>query len=227
MTSRPISETSRGSIIGIWKGHLARLLSFYETRRGSLGRFFPLLFLFFFLLNVASYWLAMVTAFPERVFGDGRGFHYFLVQFPVGFLGAVFDSLSFFVTIFIIRRALKAASSVSYLAHLSVDLGIAAVATGWVLFVFSFSGWLISDWLIGSDPARELDTLSYRNEFYQQRLVDALQNPAEPEHFKNLYFGLLMGVSAMLPSFTHLYLSFQSAALFLWARFRGRAPAAG
>ncbi len=37
----------------------------------------------------------------------------------------------------------------------------------------------------------------------------------------------IMGVSAMLPSFTHLYLSFQSAALFLWARFRGRAPAAG
>ena len=67
------------------------------------------------------YWLAMITAFPDLAFGPSFKF-YFKVQFPVGILGALFDSLSFFITLKIIRKALRSNK----------------------LAVFSFSGWIIS-----------------------------------------------------------------------------------
>jgi hypothetical protein len=137
-------------------------------------------------------------------FGPERGY-YFLVQFPVGFLGALFDSLSLFVTVYMVRRALQATTSASYLAHLSVDLGIATLATLWVLFVFSLSGWLVS--FVGANP----ESLLARNGAYQDRLVQALQDPTGREEIKNIYFGLLMGLSAMLPTLTHVYLSMRAA----------------
>ena len=121
--------------IAIWKQSLARLLALYERHRHPLPRLFGLLFLAFVLINLACFWWGMFTAFPGSTRG-AAGAHYFKVQFPVGLLGAVFDSLSFFVTIFIIRRALRSRSTLSYVAHLSVDLLIAILATWWVLFVF-------------------------------------------------------------------------------------------
>ena len=84
----------------------------------------------------------MFTAFPELTHGRA-GVYYFKMQFPVGFLGAIFDSLSFFVTIYIIHNALRTEKGIQYISHLSLDLIIAILATFWVLFVFSFSGWLI------------------------------------------------------------------------------------
>ena len=81
----PVMET--------WKDSLRRLLNLYDTKRGPLLIFFPLLFIFFAIVNIAFYWWAMVTAFPWML-----NAHYFIVQFPVGFLGALFDSFSFFVT---------------------------------------------------------------------------------------------------------------------------------
>ena len=67
--------------------------------------------------------------------------HYIKLQIPVGLLGALFDSLSFFVTIWIIRRALASTKSIEYMFHLSLDFIIAILATLWVLFVFFFR-WL-------------------------------------------------------------------------------------
>ncbi|NEP17496.1 MAG: hypothetical protein F6J97_11425 [Leptolyngbya sp. SIO4C1] len=99
-------------IIAIWKRSLGRLLTFYETRRGSLIGFFPKLFLFFTLLNIACYWLALLTAYPNEAFGNERS-HYFLLQFPVGLLGALFDSLSFFITVYIAKRALKTTTAIT------------------------------------------------------------------------------------------------------------------
>ena len=83
-----------------WKNSLRILLDYYEAKRGSFYIFYPTLFLFFVLINITCYWWAMFTAFPDLTRGIA-GQHYFKVQFPVGFLGALFDSLSFFVTLYI------------------------------------------------------------------------------------------------------------------------------
>ena len=188
-------------VIEEWKRCLNVLMSFYDARRPKLGKFLFLLFIFFVLLNIACYWLAMVTAFPYLLNG-ASGLYYFKVQFPVGFLGALFDSLSFFITVFIIRKALQANSAKSYLGHLSIDLLIAFLATCWVLFVFSVSGWLVG--IYSSTPLN----LSERNEYYQQMAVEALGNPAE--NFRNIYFGAIMDISAALPTIIHLFMSIKS-----------------
>ena len=124
----------------------------------------------------------MVTAYPELAFGAETRFHYFLVQFPVGALGVLFDSLSFFATIYIVRRAVASSTTFSYLGHLSIDLVVAAAATCWVLFVFSFSGWIIGNYeksmaaqkaaVVSTNVAPEpkaVDTLAVRNQIYQKK----------------------------------------------------------
>ena len=184
-----------------WKASLARLLARYDRHRRPFPRFFALLFAGFVVINLGCYWLAMFTAFPELTRGYA-GAHYFKVQFPVGFLGAVFDSLSFFVTVFIVRRALRATSALSYVSHLSVDGVIAVVATWWVLFVFALSGWIVS--LLGAEP----QLLTDRRELYEDRALTALRNPLGS--VRNIYFGLVMGVSAMIPTSLHVGLSIRS-----------------
>ena len=189
------------SIISIWKDYLKQLLVFYEAKRGSIFVFYPLLFLFFVLINIGCYWWAMFTAFPELTHGSA-GVYYFKIQFPVGFLGALFDSLSFLVTILIIRHALRTERAIQYIAHLSLDLVIAVLATFWVLFVFSFSGWLIN--IMNAVP----QDLAKRNAEYQGFLLDALAKPTD--NLRNIYFGLVMGVSAMIPTCVHIYMFFRS-----------------
>ena len=196
-------------IILTWKRSLARMLALYDRYRRPAPRFFVLLFLAFVLINLACYWCAMFTAFPEYTRG-APGAHYFKIQFPVGLLGAIFDSLSFFVTIFIIRRALRATSTLSYVAHLSVDLVIAIAATWWVLFVFTISGWIISQ--LGAQP----QLLSHRSFLYENRALNALENPAGS--LRNIYFGLVMGASAMIPTTIHLCLSLKAFVEVKWMR---------
>ncbi|MDE0577180.1 MAG: hypothetical protein OSB39_09565 [Opitutales bacterium] len=190
-------------IVAIWRDSLHTILDIYERRRGPLRIFFPLLFLFFVFLNVGCYWWGIFTAFPQYMLTYEAN-HYLKLQFPVGILGALFDSLSFFVTIWIIRRALTAKSTTEYVMHLSLDLVIAVVATFWVLFVFTAGGWFIS--LFESVP----EELTLRGEKYTTRAVQALQDPTGRENAKNIYFGIIMGVSAALPTCLHLLLFFRS-----------------
>ncbi len=204
----PLRKLRTRPIMAIWKQSLARLLDYYEAHRGSLVTFFPKLLIFFTLLNMSCYWLALLTAYPEDAFGDER-VHYFLLQFPVGILGALFDSLSFFITVWIAKRAIKTTSLTHYLAHLSVDIVIAIVATWWVLFVFSFSGWLIS--FIQQSP----ESLAVRANQYEARVVAAVTNPTSRDSIRNIYFGIVVGISAMLPTFTHLYLSLRAVGTYL------------
>jgi len=143
----------------------------------------------------------MFTAFPELTRGNA-GVYYFKMQFPVGILGAFFDSFSFFITIHIIRSALKSQTALVYFTHLSLDLVIAVLATFWVLFVFSSSGWLIS---LLEDNSLEL---AVRNEVYEEMLVEAIVKPAD--NLRNIYFGLTMGVSASLPTCVHLFMFIRS-----------------
>ncbi len=186
-----------------WKKSLGDILQYYDENRPPFKKFFPRLFLFFVAINLFCYWWATATAFPDSI--RYSFFYYFKVQFPVGILGAVFDSLSFFVTLYIIRRALKAMSVLKFVSHLSIDIFIAVVATFWVLFVFSFSSWLIR--LTEVDPALSAE-LSARQEVYRQRFEQAIQNPGQ--NLRNIYFGIIMGISAILPTSFHFYMAFRT-----------------
>lgn len=195
-------------VITVWKIQLYRLLTYYETNRGQLRAFFPKLFLFFIFLNMACYWWAMFTAFSEYIYSYAA-WHYFKVSLPVGLLGAVFDSLSFFVTIYIIRRALNSRSTLEYISHLSIDLIIAVIATFWVLFVFIISGWLIHA-LTPAPPIHGEENLVTRQSRYSNMLIDALLNPFD--NIRNIYFGIMMGFSASLPTLIHIGLFVRSGA---------------
>ena len=192
-----VDMIAMNSIITVWKEQLKQLLSFYERKRGNIFSFYLLLFLYFIVINIICYWIAMYTAFPELTHG-GAGVYYYKVQFPVGILGALFDSLSFFVTIFLIRHALSSKKDIQYIAHLSVDLVIAILATFWVVFVFSFSGWIVN--LLGAAP----QVLAERNAEYQGFLIDAVAKPSD--NMRNIYFGLVMGISAMIPTCILIYM---------------------
>ncbi|MFP6854755.1 MAG: hypothetical protein VB980_03150 [Opitutales bacterium] len=190
-------------IFAIWRESLHTVLDVYERRRGALITFYPLLFLFFILLNVGCYWLAIYTAFPHYMQTAERA-DYLKLQFPVGILGALFDSLSFFITIWIIRRALSAKRNWEYIMHLSLDALIAVVATFWVLFVFTTGGWIIT---LFQDVPEELGK---RSEKYTLRAVQAIQDPTGIENVKNIYFGIVMGLSAALPTCLHGFLFLRS-----------------
>ena len=155
----------------------------------------------------------MVTAFPSLVFGKTFGY-YFKVQFPVGILGALFDSLSFFVTIVIVRRALLTLSNKIYIAHLSIDLVIAVLATFWVILVFIVSGWTVSFIETLGQPEELIQTYDHetninkRTSKYVTTINDALKNPSK--NIQNIYFGLIMGISAMLPTTIHFIMFLKS-----------------
>ncbi len=190
-------------VIEKWRYSLKGLLDSYLQLRPHILVLFPLLYLFFVVVNDLFYWFAMITAFPELVFG-ALFQYYFKVQIPVALLGALFDSLSFFLTVIIIKLAIKSSSPTQFLGHLSIDLLIAILATFWVLFVFSFSSWLIRHF----DPLADIQDLETRQSVYGDRIVEALHDPGK--NLQNIYFGLVMGVSAMIPSCIHLYMAFRS-----------------
>ena len=149
----------------------------------------------------------MLTAFPALVFGETFSY-YFKVQFPVGVLGSIFDSSSFFLTIYIIKRAIKTNKNLTYIAHLSIDVFIAILATFWVLFVFIISGWIITQ--IDSFTLGEIRDnsvvhtyeLDERTTGYNNLVKSAIKNPLK--NLSNIYFGLVMGLSAMIPTVIHL-----------------------
>ncbi len=200
-------------IISYWRKDLNRALLFYESKRSQGDSFFLYLFIFFVFLNITCYWFAMVTAFPSLVFGKTFGY-YFKVQFPVGILGALFDSLSFFVTIFIVRRALSTVSTKIYIAHLSIDLVIAVLATFWVILVFIISGWAVSFIETLGQPEELIQTYDHetninkRTSKYVNTVNDALKSPSK--NIQNIYFGLIMGISAMLPTMVHFMMFLKS-----------------
>ena len=99
-------------VMPLWRSRLSDLLVALEERKRRTRHFYLKVFLFFIALNVVCYWIAMISAFPDVAFGPERG-HYFWVQIPVGVLGAVFDALSLFVTLYMVRRALTTTSHVS------------------------------------------------------------------------------------------------------------------
>ena len=197
-------------IITIWKSDLVIILDYIEKKILIIERFKFKLFLFFLFVNIFFYWFAMLTAFPELVFGK-TFIYYFKVQFPVGVLGSIFDSSSFFITIYIVRRAIKTRKSYIYIGHLSIDVFIAIVATFWVLFVFIVSGWIISQIdlaILKENSIAHTYELDKRTSGYSNLVKSAIKNPVQ--NLLNIYFGLVMGLSAMIPTLIHILMFFRS-----------------
>ena len=195
-------------MIRIWKKYLITALKLF-LKISKKKKYFKLKIIIFFIsINILFYWIAMITAFPELIFGSSS-LEYFLLQFPVGILGGFFDSLSLIITVYMIKRAITSSSSFMYLAHLSVDLLIACIATMWVLFIFIFSGWLIGFLILNPE------NLLLRKNIYEERVISAINNPTGKSEFKNIFFGIIMGLSAMLPTLLHLYLFLKSIKTFL------------
>lgn len=183
----------------IWRASLQHFLVWFQGLRERTA-FFPLkAFLAFCAVNFAFFWWALLTTYPELLAGP-KAREYVLMSFPVAVLGATFDCLSLLATLFIVQSALKSTSDKTFLAYLSVDLGVAILAGLWVLFAFIVSGWLVS--LVLSVP----ETVAERSDLYGWRFERLVRHPFRPDNLRNLYFGVMMGASALFPTLFHLFL---------------------
>jgi len=246
---------------GEWQTELQGLLVWYLRYRSSHPAFFLQLLVFFFIVNAICYWAATIIAFPEVL--ETQPGRIAMIQQPVALLGGLFDSLSFFITVELIRRASVAPSSARFFAVLSVDLLIAAVATAWVLLVVMLSSWLIGppelaefeaqQQAIGLNelvsepqqnttmrgdaltterativseapdtgqyaadpepvPAERLADVNvnseYSTDFYRDLVIRALSNPLD--NLRYFLFGIIMGLSTLLPSLFHLFMGIRS-----------------
>ena len=219
--SNSIMMAKGGSVyFDLWREDLGQILRKFQTWRLNTKSYFLKVFIFFVFINDISYWFAIATAYPEIFSGDELD-HYIKVQVPVAFLGALFDSLSLYVTLIVVRRALLSRSNISYISHLSIDVLIAIAATFWVLFVFSISGWIVS--FIPTEIIVETkkqvvakpESLEARNKVYKERVVAAVKNPTGIEEMKNIYFGIVMGLSAIIPTCVHIFCALFSLRFFL------------
>ncbi len=190
-------------MIKIWKKYLLYYLKLFIKISKNTNYFKFKVFFVFISINIFFYWIAMIVAFPELIFGV-TSLEYFILQFPVGILGGLFDSLSLIITIYMVRRAITSFSSFIYLAHLSVDLVIACIATMWVLFIFIFSGWLTSFLIFNPE------NFLVRKNIYEERVLSAINDPTGENEIRNIFFGITMGLSAIMPTLFHLYLFIKS-----------------
>lgn len=203
-----------------WRNDLTELLRWIQHRQKELRFFFLKLYGFFFLLNFGCYWLGMVLIFPRHVFGPPF-LHYFKISLPVGVMGALFDSLSFYVTLWIIQHALNTSSKLSYTLHLCLDFIIAILATFWVLFVFVISGWIVNQlegksyshredgsiYVVESKQVEQGEQFKKRSNLYRARVEEAMEKPLR--NWRNILFGIIMGLSAMLPTSIHMLMFFR------------------
>ena len=210
----------RNQVFGLWRHDLTNLLNWILAKQKVVNYFFTKLFIFFLSLNFLCYWLGMILIFPSYVFGYPF-YHYSKISLPVGFMGALFDSLSFYITLWIIRHALATKSSLSYMTHLFLDFIIAILATFWVLFVFVISGWLINQiegksysqredggmYVVKKNDETQSEQFQKRGEIYRTRVEEAMRNPAQ--NWRNILFGVIMGLSAMLPTSVHVMMFFK------------------
>ena len=198
----------------IWRKDLSLFFEWFQSWRTNTRFYFLKIFIFFVIINDIAFWFAIVTAYPEIITSETELLHYTKVQVPVALLGALFDSLSLYITLVVVRHALLSRSNMLYISHLSIDMLIAIVATFWVLFVFSISGWLVSFIPIKSEIERH-ESLEYRNKAYADRAVAAIKNPTGKEEMRNIYFGMIMGFSAIIPTCVHIFCALFSLRFFL------------
>ena len=184
------------TIITHWRASLEHSLGWFNARAKKTRFFYAKLILFFVVLNLACYWWALLTTYPQNLISH-KGEEYVLMGFPVAVMGAMFDGLSLLITIYVIKRALASTSNASYMAFLSVDLLTAIAATFWILFAFVVSGWLVGFALVRPE------TMEARMVLYEGRLWQVFLDPLNPDNIRNAYFGIVMGASALLPTIFH------------------------
>jgi len=197
-----------------WRKDLGLLLQKFQSWRANTRFYFLKVFIFFVIINDIAFWFAIATAYPEIITSATELLHYKKVQIPVALLGALFDSLSLYITFVVVRHALLSRSNLVYISHLSIDMIIAIVATFWVLFVFSISGWLVS-FIPSNSEIVKSESLEYRNKAYADRAVAAINNPTGKEEMRNIYFGVIMGFSAIIPTCVHIFCALFSLRTFL------------
>lgn len=202
---------NKGSVyFNVWRKDLGRVLEKFHAWRFNTRFYLLKVFIFFVFVNDVAYWFAIATAFPELIIEEDAFRHYSKVQAPVAVLGALFDSFSLCVTIWAVRGALQSRSNFSYVSHLSIDLLIAVAAAFWVLFVFSVSAWIISfvpiepKAVVHNQTDVKQQTLADRGKLYEGRVVAAIKNPTGPDEMRNIYFGVVMGFSAIIPTAVHM-----------------------
>ena len=202
----------------LWREDLGKILKTFQDWRLNTKFYFLKVFIFFILINDIAYWFAIATAYSEIFASEKELLYYIKVQVPVAFLGALFDSLSLYVTLLVVRRALLSQSNASYISHLSVDMLIAIAATFWVLFVFSISGWIVNliPTKVEAKTPVATETLKDRNKVYADRAISAINNPTGKEEMKNIYFGIVMGFSAIIPTTIHISSALFSLRFFLY-----------
>ena len=206
-----------------WRKDLGLLLQKFQSWRANTRFYFLKVFIFFVIINDIAFWFAIATAYPEIITSATELLHYKKVQIPVALLGALFDSLSLYITFVVVRHALLSRSNLVYISHLSIDMIIAIVATFWVLFVFSISGWIVSfiptpkdNVVIKKDHVKaKPESLKARNKVYEERVTKAIANPTGNEEIRNIYFGIVMGISAMIPTCVHIFYALFSLRFFL------------
>ena len=179
-------------VIATWRDSLHQVLDLYERKRGSLLVFFPPPS-FLFSSSCRLLLVGQFTAFPHYM-QTHEASHYLKLQIPVGFLGALFDSLSFFVTLWIIRRALASVRTAEYVMYLSLDLVIRVLATLWVLFVFSFR---LADQSLG----RSLRASQRGAQVHQPGSFQAIQDPTGRKIEKYLFQTILGSFRSPSPVF--------------------------
>lgn len=193
-----MTVSSSQGVFARWRTSLLGLLDWFGSLRARTRAFYSKLLVIFVGLNLTCFWWAVLTAYPDKMLSfEAREIA--LMSLPVSVLGGLFDFLSLFVTLTIARRAVASDSNAAYVGYLSIDIVIAVAATAWVLIVFTVSGWLVN--LMLSLP----ETLGQREELYKGRFWRALLDPLHPDNLRNIYFGVVMGASAMLPTVIHLF----------------------
>ena len=89
------------------------------------------------------------------------------------------------------------------------------------MIVFSISGWLVSFFPAEKTVHEQVtaqvnkETLSDRGKLYEKRVAAAINNPTGEDERKNIYFGIVMGLSAMIPTAVHIFCALFSMRLFL------------
>ncbi len=217
MIDKDEMKTNRLDYFETWREDLSLISEKYKSWRLNTKFYFLKIFIFFIFLNDISYWFAIAITYPEILTSETELLYYTKIQIPVALLGALFDSLSLYITLLVIRRALLSISNLIYISHLSIDLLIAIAATFWVLFVFSISGWIVESTFNKTEDktAVSSQSLEQRNQLYADRAISAFKNPTGREEMKNIYFGLIMGLSAIIPTCAHIACALFSLRFYL------------
>jgi len=186
----------------IWKAALERVLEKFTSLRST--PFFGLkIILFFIFLNMCSFWVAMSTTIPQQISYFPK--FYFFLSLPLSLFGMIFDIISLGITIFLIKKAISTNGKITFLFHIIADIIIAVFTTFWVVYTFSISAWMAHQLYSDSNyPFYLID--KFLN--YQSLLTKAWDDPLS--NLRNIYIGLLLGISSAIPTFIHFSIFFYS-----------------